>query len=421
MGRSDLCCGRIGTSFRARRWLSLDPCGFLCITLSLSVHVFALVTITLKLISNSNVARGLFFGVYIPTAILALSSLWMAWTTNPGAVPMGARPLTTFRRSGSELALRPTQRGTRRCSKCNDNFKPPRAHHDSVTGRCIVKMDHYCPWVGNAIGALNHKFFVLFIFYTLLTSIQALVLIVIRLVRCGYIHQEEDSTEKSSTENDWDNTAESDKSLFDPSRWLVRPNNHVYPDCNGLYDYNLVVLLFIASVVFLLFTCAMLMEQIDAIQSNTGKIARMKMRVGQGGTELRRVTHAFNEMFGGDSSRVSWHWFLPLPVRFPKGMDAVVLGYEWDESFEPVPYHDPKEEDEVDVEAPVIIIGDEGGLNDLESGLTADPNKPALGDGNDDSSFASISSTKGVRKRDSFQAQDETSQSLVDRIENRLT
>ena len=37
---------------------------------------------------------------------------------------MGARPLTTFRRSSSteELKARP-QRGVRRCHKCNDNYK----------------------------------------------------------------------------------------------------------------------------------------------------------------------------------------------------------------------------------------------------------------------------------------------------------
>lgn len=417
MGRSDVCCGRFGTSFRARKWLSLDPCGLLCINLSLAVHVFALVVIALKLISHSTFSKALFFGLYIPTTILALSSLFQAWVTNPGAVPMGARPLTTFRRSGSNISLRPTQRGTRRCHKCNDNYKPPRAHHDSVTGRCIVKMDHYCPWVCNAVGALNHKFFVLFIFYTLLTSIQALVLIVVRLVRCGYLHKE-DLTDRS--ENDWNTReGEPDKDFYDPSRWLARPNN-VHPECNGMYDYNLVVMLLVISIVFLIFTCSMLVEQIDAIQSNTGKIARMKMRVGQGGTELSRVTHAFNEMFGGESSRVAWHWFLPLPVKFPKGMDAVVLGYEWDESFEPEPYQSP-DEDEEEGMASAVIIGNEGELKDLESGLKADPNKPALGDGNDDSSFASSASAKGVRKRDSFQAQDETSQSLVEKTGSSLT
>jgi hypothetical protein len=55
---------------------------------------------------------------------------------------------------GSGLRRR---RGVRRCGTCNDNYKPQRAHHDSITGRCIVKMDHFCPWVGNAVGIMNHK------------------------------------------------------------------------------------------------------------------------------------------------------------------------------------------------------------------------------------------------------------------------
>lgn len=32
------------------------------------------------------------------------------------------------------------------CSKCNA-AKPPRAHHCSVCRRCVLKMDHHCPWV----------------------------------------------------------------------------------------------------------------------------------------------------------------------------------------------------------------------------------------------------------------------------------
>lgn len=46
-------------------------------------------------------------------------------------------------------------------------------------------------------------------------------------------------------------------------------------------------------------------------------------------------------MFGGNSNKVAWHWFLPTRVEFPRGMEKVVLGYEWDETFDPVPYEEP--------------------------------------------------------------------------------
>jgi hypothetical protein len=62
---------------------------------------------------------------------------------------------------------------------------------------------------------------------------------------------------------------------------------------------------------------------------------------GQGGTELSRVTEEFNEMFGGESNEDAWHWFLPLQVEFPPGMQKVVLGYERDETFDPTPYQEP--------------------------------------------------------------------------------
>jgi palmitoyltransferase len=41
--------------------------------------------------------------------------------------------------------------------------RPLRAKHCSVTGRCVALFDHFCPWVGNAIGAGNRALFAAFL------------------------------------------------------------------------------------------------------------------------------------------------------------------------------------------------------------------------------------------------------------------
>ena len=54
------------------------------------------------------------------------------------------------------------------CNKC-DCEKPDRAHHCSVCGVCILRMDHHCPWLASTcVGLRNHKAFFLFLCYTAL-------------------------------------------------------------------------------------------------------------------------------------------------------------------------------------------------------------------------------------------------------------
>ncbi|UKZ74238.1 hypothetical protein TrVFT333_001900 [Trichoderma virens FT-333] len=50
------------------------------------------------------------------------------------------------------------------CSECQQ-WKPDRSHHSSDLGRCVRKMDHFCPWVGGMVSETSFNFFTQFCFY----------------------------------------------------------------------------------------------------------------------------------------------------------------------------------------------------------------------------------------------------------------
>ncbi|KAE8721279.1 putative protein S-acyltransferase 14 [Hibiscus syriacus] len=118
--------------------------------------------------------------------VMLLWSYFSVVLTDPGGVPPNWRPAMDEERGevdpldGSEFDCSQPDTLNQRiryCRKCNQ-LKPPRCHHCSVCGRCVLKMDHHCVWVVNCVGAQNYKYFLLFLFYTFLeTTLVTLALL----------------------------------------------------------------------------------------------------------------------------------------------------------------------------------------------------------------------------------------------------
>lgn len=134
--------------------------------------------------------------------LMSLQLVMLLWSyfsvvfTDPGGVPPNWRPAVDEERGDNDPLTIPefpadSENGrVRFCRKCNQ-LKPPRCHHCSVCesvlacldcwnfvmfllrpmsnwitslgGRCVLKMDHHCVWVVNCVGALNYKYFLLFL------------------------------------------------------------------------------------------------------------------------------------------------------------------------------------------------------------------------------------------------------------------
>lgn len=71
------------------------------------------------------------------------------------------------------------------CGVCQ-GFKAPRSHHCRRCGRCVLKMDHHCPWINNCVGWGNHAHFTLFLFFATLGCMHASVILSCSLYRALY-------------------------------------------------------------------------------------------------------------------------------------------------------------------------------------------------------------------------------------------
>ena len=64
---------------------------------------------------------------------------------------------------------------TTECRKCRI-FRPSRSHHCSLCKTCIDKLDHHCYFLNNCVGTKNYKFFLSYLFLSMINSLYMLIL-----------------------------------------------------------------------------------------------------------------------------------------------------------------------------------------------------------------------------------------------------
>ena len=107
---------------------------------------------------------------FLSTAFLVLfaTSFYQAFVTPPGDVPNTEE--WTDMRKAEKLDLRERKHSngaTRQCRRCL-LVKPDRCHHCRLCDKCVLKMDHHCPWIANCVGFFNYKYFFLMLTYGML-------------------------------------------------------------------------------------------------------------------------------------------------------------------------------------------------------------------------------------------------------------
>uniref|UniRef100_A0A182PEM8 Palmitoyltransferase n=1 Tax=Anopheles epiroticus TaxID=199890 RepID=A0A182PEM8_9DIPT len=171
---------RCGCCVRTMKWL---PVLFIASVIGWSYYAFV---IQLSFFTVTNIVqRILFLLFYHAVLVMFLWSYYQTVFTDIGRVPsrflVPRAELDRIVRATNEVeqkeiletfakelpvVTRTLNASVRFCDKCR-LIKPDRAHHCSVCGVCVLKLDHHCPWVNNCINFTNYKYFILFLGYAL--------------------------------------------------------------------------------------------------------------------------------------------------------------------------------------------------------------------------------------------------------------
>uniref|UniRef100_A0A7E4VAK3 Palmitoyltransferase n=1 Tax=Panagrellus redivivus TaxID=6233 RepID=A0A7E4VAK3_PANRE len=189
------------------RGCCVDPCGFLCVLLVWGCMIYADYVVVQWLVLptfSETVWGAIHILIFNTLMLLAFLSHLRTMSSDPGYVPVhkvSPNEIDRFHRrqdlhymqqsesdydseSADDFILGQSQfvgKDWNICMKCQ-SFRPPRAHHCRICNRCVMRMDHHCPWVANCVGQKTQKYFLQFILYVALLAAYAIAMIILSWV-----------------------------------------------------------------------------------------------------------------------------------------------------------------------------------------------------------------------------------------------
>ncbi|OUM54684.1 hypothetical protein BVG19_g4104 [[Candida] boidinii] len=190
--------------------------------------------------------------------------------------------------------------GFRFCNSCKC-WKPDRCHHCSACNKCILKMDHHCPWFSECIGFKNLKFFFQFLVYTVIYTFSCSII-------SGYV-------------------------LY--HFFFLEDIKLKFFSLNVLFVFFIGLVMFLAVVVFTGFSLFLLLKNRTTIESyKFNRIRPSKYGDHRGGDDAFHRNDAGDSIFDLGYKR-NWQvvmgttlieWLLPIRFTVPKDEDGYVYG-----------------------------------------------------------------------------------------------
>jgi palmitoyltransferase len=109
-------------------------------------------------------------------------------TWGPARPPSGYLPTNLNEFLDKEIFVCESDGLPRYCIHCNC-WKPDRSHHCSEVGRCVWRMDHFCPWVGGVVAETSYRYFYQVVVYGSLYCLFLIITLGILINECNQDHE----------------------------------------------------------------------------------------------------------------------------------------------------------------------------------------------------------------------------------------